>query len=118
MHWRLDNALYDLRSPYYRRDRDDELFFSSLHALLVEEEFARIKAKYDELAVRARAELLPTGENRVVVAARKLSRRMVVDAETVADVQHFWKVKFGKEQIGFGKTGVQSASGGIVERSG
>ena len=115
--WFKDNAMYDLASPYFRVDRDDALFFSACEALFLPAAFAKLKAKYAKLEMDARASLAPNGENRVAVEEEKLRQRRALDAKVVEDVEKEWRIRFTKEQIGFGSTARQSmASGSMRER--
>ena len=51
--WHLDNAIYDVRSPYFRDDRDDALFFNACESLFLPREYAALRAKYSALDVDA-----------------------------------------------------------------
>ena len=106
----------DLASPYFRVDRDDALFFSACEALFLPAAFAKLKAKYAKLEMDARASLAPTGENRVAVQEDKLRQRRALDAKVVEDAHKEWRIRFTKEQIGFGGTAKLGASGSLKAR--
>ena len=91
--------------------------FSACEALFLPAAFAKLKAKYAKLEMDARASLAPNGENRVAVEEEKLRQRRALDAKVVEDAEKEWRIRFTKEQIGFGSTARQSmASGSMRER--
>ena len=56
------------------------------------------------------------GENRVAVQEDKLRQRRALDAEVVEDAHKEWRIRFTKEQIGFGGTAKLGASGSLKAR--
>lgn len=102
--WHLDNAIYDVRSPYFRDDRDDALFFNACESLFLPREYAALRAKYSALDVDAARALARNPEGRALIAASKLAARKQLDRATRDDAAKGWKTRFVKEQVGFGNT--------------
>lgn len=112
--WHLDNAMFDIRSPYYRDDRDDGMFHQAARRLFLPRIYSRMQEAYGRIDVAATRRKHAEPEHAAAIEVERLVARKELDLKTVHRAKRAWNIRFLKDQIGFGGTWVQRT--GITKR--